>query len=45
MGSLIFSGFAVFLFGAFYLWLIEAELGPAQPWPADAEPGDPHGAP
>ena len=28
MGSLIFSGVAVFLFGLFYLWLLEKELPP-----------------
>ncbi len=34
MGSLIFSGINVFLFGALYLWVIERELGPpASPAP------------
>lgn len=28
MGSLIFSGINVFLFGALYLWVIEREIGP-----------------
>jgi cyanoexosortase A len=28
MGSLIFSGLSVFLFGALYLWAIEREIGP-----------------
>jgi cyanoexosortase A len=45
MGSLIFSGLAVFLFGAIYLWLIEAELESLQPYPPELDHGDSPEAP